>query len=140
MLKTGDTLKRYRIEGRLGQGGMGDVYRAWDLELKRAVAVKVLRADKALAIGETVSPDGRGRMMREARAAAALHHPNAVSIFDVGEVDGSPFIVLELVEGKSLREMCGDARVPLKQRMRWLLEIARALAAAHERRLVHRHV
>src|SRR6185437_240582 len=80
------------------------------------------------------------RLVREARAAAALDHPNAVSIFDVGEHDGAPYIVMELVEGQTLRSGVGDASTPIATRVTRLADVARALAAAHRRGLVHRDV
>jgi len=134
MLKPGDAIDRYTIEGSLGEGGMGQVYRAHDPRLQRRVALKVLHATE----GEPASASGR--LLREARAAAALDHPNVVSVFDVGEVDGVPYIAMELIEGKSLRHFVGDATVPVDRRLRWLLDAARALAAAHRRGLVHRDV
>src|SRR6187399_2220388 len=98
---TGDSVGRYVIESLLGEGGMGEVYRAEDTRLERKVALKVLRKS-AEADGETW---GRAvtRMLREARAVAALSHPSIVSIFDVGEHDGTPFIAMELIEGRPLR-------------------------------------
>jgi serine/threonine-protein kinase len=132
MLKPGDSFERYTIDAAIGQGGMGCVYRAHDARLDRRVALKV--------ISETAGDDASERLIREARAAAALDHPNAVSIFDVGELDGSPYIVMELVSGKTLREIVGDASIPLATRVSWLADVARALGAAHRRGLVHRDV
>src|SRR5689334_13420178 len=108
MLVAGDTVDRYTIEAVLGEGGMGRVYRAYDPKLHRRVALKVLhvRSPGTPAPNENVS-EGAARMLREARAAAALDHPNAVSIFDVGEIDGTPFIAMELVEGHPLRAYVG---------------------------------
>src|SRR5829696_1119945 len=104
MLQTGDTVDRYTIEALLGEGGMGRVYRAYDPKLHRRVALKVLHIRELSPASRSENEsEGATRMLREARAAAALDHPNAVSIFDVGEVEGSPFIAMELVEGHSLR-------------------------------------
>src|SRR4030095_560923 len=86
---------RYRLDVELGRGGMGVVYRATDLELQRDVAGKVLSANAS-------TSDARQRLLREARAAAALNHPHIVSVHDVGEANGSPFFVMELVHGPSL--------------------------------------
>ena len=86
---------RYRIDAELGRGGMGLVYRAHDTLLDRPVAVKVLSQPG-------LGTEGRARLLREARAAAQLNHPNIVSVYDAGEVEASPFIVMELVEGESL--------------------------------------
>jgi len=139
MLGIGDTFDRYRIEAVLGEGGMGRVYRAKDERLGRQVALKVLRLDKS-SNDPNASADAAARMLREARAAAALDHPNAVSVFDVGEVDGTLYIAMELVPGRSLRAFVGDATIPWEQKLRWLVDVARVLSAAHERGLVHRDV
>ncbi|WP_437593771.1 protein kinase domain-containing protein [Sorangium sp. So ce1000] len=133
MLKPGDSFERYTIEAAIGQGGMGRVYRAHDARLGRRVAVKVIA-------GGAVDHDAGERLLREARAAAALDHPNAVSIFDVGELDGTPFIVMELVPGRTLRSAIGGADAPASTRVAWLADVARALAAAHRRGLVHRDI
>ena len=128
---------RYRIEGLLGRGGMGRVYRAVDEQLGRAVALKVL----AVARDGSVPPEEAARrMLREARSAAAFSHANAVAVFDVGEFEGAPFIAMELVRGRTLRETIGDTTVGVRERLRWLGDVARALAAAHRAGLVHRDV
>ena len=133
-LVLGKNFGRYTLEGLLGTGGMGEVYVAFDPLLHRRVALKILQAD-----------DGSGRdlgaaILREARAAAALEHPNAVAIYEVGEASGIPYIAMERVQGRSLRVSIGDPAVSIAQRLRWLTEVARALGAAHERGLVHRDV
>jgi serine/threonine-protein kinase len=133
MLNPGDTFERYTIEALIGQGGMGCVYRAYDPRLDRRVALKVISQGLAPATANA-------RLLREARAAAALDHPNAVAIFDVGEIDGAPYIVMELVEGHTLRRAPGDALPSVTTRVGQLADIARALAAAHERDLVHRDI
>ena len=137
-LSRGDKFDRYVIEELLGEGGMARVYRAHDPRLHRRVALKVLRLDSSF------DPDGAqnalARVMREARAAAALDHPNAVSVFDVGEADGQLFIAMELVVGKNLRAYVSDPGVRWETKIRWLVDAARALGAAHERGLVHRDV
>jgi serine/threonine-protein kinase len=146
LLAPGDPFDRYVIDALLGEGGMGRVYSAHDSRLERKVALKILRAPGERAFGTTGSLDsgassnGPARLLREARAAAALDHPNAVAIFDVGEVDGTPYIAMELVDGRSLRAFIGDASVPLERRLRWLIDVAHALGAAHEHGLVHRDV
>ena len=129
------TIGRFRLDASLGSGGMADVYRAYDPALERAVALKILRAKHG-----NDDPQRLRRVLREARAAAALTHPNPVTIFDVGEADGEVFIAMELLEGSVLRAWLGRADVAVAQKLRWLLEAARALAAAHERGLVHRDV
>jgi serine/threonine-protein kinase len=138
-LRRGEAFDRYVIEDVLGQGGMGVVYRARDPKLHRSVALKVLAPRREGASSESEA-EGAARLLREARAAAALDHPNAVAIFDVGEVEGAPFIAMELVEGSSLRAHVGDASATLAQRVGWLVDVAKALHAAHERGLVHRDV
>src|SRR5512146_1593674 len=131
-LRPGEPFGRYRIEDLLGEGGMGQVYRATDERLRRQVALKVISA-------ALLDAGAAERLLREARAAAAIDHPNAVAIFDVGEVDGIPFLAMELVVGSTLRRHVGGS-APLAERLQWLLAIARALAAAHKRGLVHRDI
>jgi serine/threonine-protein kinase len=133
MLNPGDSFERYTIEAAIGQGGMGSVYRAYDARLGRRVALKVISEHAA-------GDKPNARLVREARAAAALDHPNAVSIFDVGEAEGVPYIVMELVPGKTLRGALEGEEVPLSTRIEWLTSVARALAAAHRRGLVHRDI
>jgi serine/threonine-protein kinase len=151
-MREGDTFDRYRIEGVLGEGGMGVVYRAFDPRLNRRVALKVVRAEPGGSGGSDRAPPGPrapgslghadavARLVREARAAAALDHPNAVAIFDVGEVGGAPYIAMELVAGRAMRAYVGDPGVPIAMRVRWLHDVARVLAAAHKAALVHRDV
>jgi eukaryotic-like serine/threonine-protein kinase len=125
-----DHLGRYRIDGVLGQGRMGRVYRAFDETHARPVALKVLHP----------AGEDTGRLLHEARASAALDHPNIVTIHEVGEVDGGVYIAMELIEGRPLRASVGDPAIPLPQRIAWLVELARTLAAAHERGVIHRSV
>jgi eukaryotic-like serine/threonine-protein kinase len=139
MLKPGDRFERYTIEAPLGQGGMGCVYRAHDPRLGRRVALKVI-SDREGGSDTTRDGDASARLQREARAAAALDHPNAVAIFDVGEHEGVPYIVMELVLGHTLRPEIGDASVSLSTRVAQLADVARALAGAHRRGLVHRDI
>ena len=116
---------------------MGLVYRAHDTRLDRRVALKVVALDRADEADRSVL---RARLLREARAAAKLDHPNAVTIHDVGELEGTPFIVMELISGRALRAVVGDVAVPLSQRLRWLRDTALALGRAHELGIVHRDV
>ncbi len=132
----GDRIDRYRIEAMLGQGGMGSVYRAYDEKLHRSVALKVLLLDKE----GTHTAERKARMVREARAAAALHHPNCVAIYDVGEHDGAPYIAMELVPGRSLGALQKAPAYAWDERVRWLGDIGRALSAAHRAGLVHRDI
>ncbi len=129
-LSSGATFDRYRIEQLLGQGGWGEVYRAFDSRLRRRVALKILRPERM-----AEAP----RLMREARAVAALHHPNVVSIFDLGEAEGRPYIAMELVEGRLLSEYLAPD-VPLPEKITWLKAVARALEAAHAMGIIHRDV
>src|SRR4051812_28348632 len=131
MLKPGDAFERYTIEALLGQGGMGCVYRAHDPRLGRRVALKVISDGPRVA-------DADARLVREARAAATLDHPNAVAIFDVGELDGAPYIVMELVEGRTLRQAAGDTPLPLPTPPAQLSGVGGGLAAAPARAPGHR--
>ena len=125
---SGDVLRgRYRLESQIGRGGMGVVFRATDLELHRRVAVKL--------ISENSSDDARVRLLREARAAAALNHPHIVSVYDVGEANGFPFFVMELVEGTSLSK---TPPTDLSRIVEIGLQICAALEHAHANKIVHR--
>lgn len=136
-LEVGDRIGRYRIQSVLGQGGMGRVYRARDEHLERDVAIKVVAT-------ETSSADAGGsygaRLLREGRAAAAVTHKNLVAVFDVGEHEGHPYIVMELVHGSTLRAYIGEESVPIDRRLAWLREAAEGLHKAHQVGLVHRDV
>ncbi|HEY6460662.1 MAG TPA: protein kinase, partial [Polyangiaceae bacterium] len=134
----GDRFDRYVIEELLGEGGMAGVYRAFDPRLNRRVALKVLRVDSSR--DPQSAADASGRILREARAAASLDHPNAVSIFDVGEVESQLYIAMELVQGRTLRAFVDDASVRWEVKLRWMVDAARALGAAHDKGLVHRDV
>ncbi len=129
---------RYVLEEVLGAGGMGTVYKAFDPLLKRHVALKLLRPDPSQGLGTTA--EWSARMLREARAAAAFTHRNVVAVYDVGTDDGAPYIAMELASGQSLRKFVGDEAISLPRRIRWLVDMARALAAAHRAGIVHRDV
>lgn len=131
-LLPGTAFGRYLIESELGRGGMGRVMLALDTVLHRKVALKILLPG-LLSKGEVVA-----RFFREARLAAQLTHPNAAHVYDLGEVDGSPFIAMEYVDGKPLTAYLGDAHVRPDRRMRWLVDVAKGLGAAHARGLLHR--
>jgi TolB-like protein len=117
---------------------MGQVYIAFDPRLGRRVALKLLHPDPDA--DDATRLEWARRMQREAQAAASLSHPNAVTVYDVGELDGAPFIAMELVRGKPLRDYVGAPDVHWSQRLRWLLDVARALDAAHAAGMVHRDV
>ena len=136
LLQPGAQIGRFTVEGLLGEGGMGAVYKARDAKLGRKVALKVIHADP----DEPEADERVKRFLREARSAAARDHPNAVSIFDVGEEEGLSFIAMELVPGEPLRAYVRAAEPDVDTRLRWLIEVAGALAAAHRARLVHRDV
>ncbi|HTR97875.1 MAG TPA: serine/threonine-protein kinase, partial [Candidatus Acidoferrales bacterium] len=128
----GTTIAHYRVEAKLGQGGMGVVYRARDARLGRDVALKVLPA--------SVAADGerRARLLREARSAAAVNHPNIAAVYDVGESEGRVYLAMELVEGATLRERLAAGALPAQQAVRIARGIAAGLARAHEKGIVHR--
>lgn len=132
MQEPGDILGgRYRLDERIGSGGMGDVYRAEDLLLRRPVAVKLLLPSLAN------DPDVVARFQREARAAAALHHPNIVTLFDQGD-NGAPFLVMELVEGGSVIDLLrGNDTLPVARAIEIASEVLDALDHAHQRGVVH---
>ncbi|WP_394829726.1 protein kinase domain-containing protein [Pendulispora albinea] len=127
---------RYLLQARVGVGGMGELFRAFDTRLRRSVALKVLHRERAL----HAPTESSARILREARAAAALSHANVVAIHDVGEHEGVPFIAMEYVEGQSLRAFVGTSYPPFETRLGWMIDVARALAAAHEKGLVHRDI
>jgi Tol biopolymer transport system component len=132
LLAPGTRVGPYEVRERIGAGGMGVVYRADDTRLRRPVAIKVLSPE--------VRSDPRGveRLGAEARAAGALHHPNVLVVYDVGEHEGSPYVVSELLEGTTLRERLGEGALPLRKALDVGAQIARGLAAAHEHGIVHR--
>jgi len=126
---------RFRLEEKIGSGGMSTVYRAYDPTLERWVAIKVMHRD----ISE--DPDSLERFRREARAVARLSHPHVVTVIDFGEDDGTPYIVLEYVEGETLKERIKRmGRLPVAEAVAYAIEVGRALGSAHSERLVHRDV
>src|SRR5512138_2477241 len=131
-LGAGAKLGRYEIRSAIGAGGMGEVYRARDMQLGREVAVKVLPSTFS------TDSDRLRRFEQEARAASALNHPNILIVHDIGAHDGSPYVVSELLEGETLRKRI--AGTPLNQRraIDYALQIANGLAAAHEKGIIHR--
>ena len=130
----GQKLKHYVVEGQLGKGGMGTVYRARDTRLQRAVALKVLPSDL------TADPDRKSRFLQEARAAAAVTHPAIAQVYDVDEVDGITFITMELVEGKTIRQMINDKDLDLISTLDIAIQVGEGLARAHEAGIVHRDI
>jgi len=129
---TGHTISHYRILDKLGEGGMGVVYKAEDTKLNRTVALKFLplRAVQDL--------EFRARFVREAQAAAALHHPNICTVFELDEEHG--FLAMELVEGPSLRDKIKERPLELNEALRIAGEVAEGLRAAHEKGILHRDI
>jgi serine/threonine-protein kinase len=131
VVSTGN-LRRYALLERLGEGGMGVVYIAYDARLDRRVAIKVLRRDGSEA--------ARARFRREAQALARLQHPNVVAVFDTGEIGERPYLAMELIDGTSLRRWLSAAERPWREIVRVMLAAGRGLAAAHAVGLVHRDI
>ena len=131
-IRPGAKLGPYQLEALLGEGGMGQVYRARDTRLGRLVAIKLIHAERA------PYDDFRIRFQREARATAALNHPHICALYDVGEENGAPYLVMEYVEGQTLSARLREGPLPFDQLLRCASEIAQALAAAHERGIIHR--
>src|SRR5437660_8753788 len=126
---------RYRLEARIGSGGMSTVYRALDETLQRRVAIKLMNREVA------TETDQLERFRREARAVAQLSHAHVVGVIDAGEDEGRPYIVFEYVEGETLKERVRRlGRLPIAEAVAYAIEIARALGAAHARHIVHRDV
>src|SRR5437016_1431191 len=120
-LSPGGKLEQYEIVARIAEGGMGTVWRARDPKLGRHVAIKVVKQE-----------DPSGRLLREARTAARLNHPNVVTIHEVGESDGAVFIVMELIEGRPLNDRITRGGMSLHDALLYAIPIARALEAAHK--------
>ena len=131
-LSPGEQLGPYRVVGAIGAGGMGEVYRAKDTRLGRMVAVKVLSQDLS------ASPDVRQRFEREAQTISQLSHPHICALHDVGNQDGTEYLVMELLEGETLSDRLARGPLPLEQTLRFGQEIADALDKAHRQGVVHR--
>src|SRR5437660_12272328 len=122
-------LGRFRIESVLGAGGMGVVHAAFDPELERRVALKLLHASNA---------DARARLLREARAMAKLSHPNVITVFEVGSAEGEDFVAMELIDGETLKDWQARTRPAWRELVAAFIAAGRGLAAAHKAGLVHR--
>jgi len=131
--EVGQMFGPYEILGRLGGGGMGLVFRAWDERLHRNVAIKLLHDNYRM-------PGMRERFLQEARAASGLNHPNICTIFDIGEQDGDPYLVMELLEGETLKDRIARGALTWEEIARFGGEIADALAVAHAKGIVHRDI
>lgn len=128
----GQKIGPYEVVGQIGAGGMGEVYRAHDARLGRDVAIKVLPASFSS------DPDRLRRFSQEARAAAALNHPNILAIYDIGEWQGAPYIVSELLVGETLRQRLRGGAIATRKAIDYALQVTRGLAAAHDKGIVHR--
>src|SRR5713101_538482 len=131
-ISPGTRLGHYQIRSKLGEGGMGEVYLAQDTQLDRKVALKILPPDLA------ANQDRMRRFVQEAKAAAALNHPNIAHIYEIGEADGVNFIAMEYVEGATLREKIHREQTELRKLLRYLQQVAEGLAKAHAAGSVHR--
>jgi serine/threonine protein kinase len=132
ILASGDRLGPYRVDSTLGAGGMGEVYRAFDTRLGRAVAVKVLSGPRAH------DPDRLQRFEQEARVAASLSHENVLALHDVGSQDGVDYAVFELLEGQTLRQRLESGPLPVSKAVDYGVQISQGLSAVHARGIVHR--
>lgn len=128
----GTTIAHYRITARLGQGGMGEVYRATDAKLDREVAIKVLPASFAN------ERERVARFEREAKALAQLNHPHIAAVYDFDQCDGKWFLAMELVEGEDLSQRLNRGALPMEEALDVCRQIAEALVAAHEKGIIHR--
>ena len=131
-LAIGSRLGTYEIQGRIGAGGMGEVYRARDTRLQRSVAIKILPA------AFSASTDRLHRFEREARSASALNHPNIITIYELGQDGSTHYIAMELVEGKTLRQLLVAGGLPIRKAIEIAAQIAEGLAKAHEAGIAHR--
>ena len=131
-LSPGSRFGTYEIVERLGAGGMGEVYRARDTRLGREVAIKTISLD------HHSQPEVLSRFEQEARSASALTHPNIVTIYELGQVNGTHYIAMELVTGETLRELLHAGAIPFRKAVAIAAQIADALAKAHENGIVHR--
>lgn len=130
---TGQLLAQYKIEEKLGQGAMGTVFRAWDTQLRRRVAIKILEA------GTDHSPEKRARFLMEARAVAALNHPNIVTIYEIGQRGDHDYIAMEFVPGRTLHAVIQDGKqLSLNTVLHYAAQIADAVSAAHAAGITHR--
>src|ERR1041385_6304409 len=132
MLESGTKLGRYEIRAKIGEGGMGEVYLAEDTKLNRKVAIKILPAEVA------ADQDRMRRFVQEAKAAAALNHPNIAHIYEIGEADGLNFIAMEFIDGYTLRQLIHGGQTDLAKLLRYLQHAAEGLAKAHAVGIVHR--
>src|SRR5438270_9400483 len=131
-IAAGAKLGRYEIRSQIGAGGMGEVYLALDAKLDRKVALKILPAELA------ANQDRMRRFVQEAKAAAALNHPNIAHIYEIGEAEGTNFIAMEFIDGQTVREKIHQQRTELRRLLRFLQHAAEGLEKAHAAGIVHR--
>ena len=130
----GKTVSHYRILEKIGGGGMGDVYRAQDINLDRFVAVKFPSDETCL------NPTALERFRREAKAASGLSHPNICTIYEFDDSEDRPFLVMELLEGETLQKLIGGQTLDTERAVAFGIQITEALAAAHRRGILHRDI
>lgn len=128
------TLGHFTIQEKLPGGSMAQVYRAWDIRLRRTVALKVIQTDPAS------DPAAWGRLLREARIASRLNHPNICAVYDVGEDSGQPYIAMEYVEGRPLAAAVRPGGLPIDKALRLAIQISEGLAHAHAQKIIHRDI
>jgi serine/threonine protein kinase/formylglycine-generating enzyme required for sulfatase activity len=136
-LSDGQRLGAYIIRDRLGQGGMGAVYRAWDESRRREVALKVIRADRLAGSPPVIRQRWAEQFSREAQAASRLQHPAIVPLLDFGEVEGQPYLAMQLIEGKNLRALQAEERIPVRRAVEIVLAVAEALDCLHQHEIYH---
>src|SRR5262249_15642444 len=128
----GRVLWHYRVLDKLGEGGMGEVYKAQDLNLDRLVALKVLRADRV------IDADRKRRFVQEAKAASALNHPNIVTVHEIVSHEGLDFIVMEYIVGKTLDRAVSRKGLRVSEALKYAVQVADAMSAAHRAGIIHR--
>ena len=131
-MENGTIINQYKIISAIGKGGMGEVFKAHDSKLDRDVAIKILPPDFAK------DAERLRRFEQEAKATSALNHPNILTIYDIGEHEGSPFIVAELLEGGELRQRLEEGSLPIRKVIDYAQQFVSGLTAAHEKGIVHR--
>jgi serine/threonine protein kinase len=130
----GTTVSHYRILEKLGEGGMGVVFKARDLRLDRFVCIKVLRAE------QLKDASRKQRFVQEAKSASSLNHPNIITIHEIDQADGTDFIVMEFVAGKTLHQLIPSGGLPVGEVLKYAIPIASALAAANAAGIIHRDI
>jgi len=131
-IEPGIILGSYKVVRSIGAGGMGELYMAHDERLDRDVAIKMLPTDLSQ------EEERLERFKREAKATSALNHPNILTVYDIGEQDGRPFIVEELLDGEELRDRLNEGPIPIRKVIDYAQQIVSGLSAAHEKGIVHR--